>query len=76
MCGVVGVVRFDGKSVDPAIVAAMTDQLVHRGPDDRGDLGQWSGLASVTADFRSSMWLALRSRWLPHDEPTPRCVQR
>ena len=36
MCGVVGVVRFDGKPVDPGIVAAMTDQLVHRGPDDHG----------------------------------------
>ena len=36
MCGVVGIVRFDGKPVDAAMLGAMTDQLVHRGPDDRG----------------------------------------
>ncbi|MEO6413579.1 MAG: asparagine synthetase B, partial [Pedococcus sp.] len=38
MCGIAGVLRFDGQPVDPALVAAMADQLEHRGPDDRG---QW-----------------------------------
>ena len=36
MCGVVGIVHFDRRPVDSAIVVAMTDQLVHRGPDDQG----------------------------------------
>lgn len=36
MCGVAGIVRFDGKPVEAAILTAMTDQIVHRGPDDQG----------------------------------------
>ena len=36
MCGIVGIVRFDGRPVDPATISAMTEQIVHRGPDDRG----------------------------------------
>ena len=36
MCGIAGIVRFDGRSVDGAIVASMTEQIAHRGPDDQG----------------------------------------
>lgn len=36
MCGIVGIVRFDGRPVDPQAIAAMGRQLVHRGPDDDG----------------------------------------
>ena len=36
MCGVVGIVRFDGRPVESRTLAAMTDRLVHRGPDDQG----------------------------------------
>ena len=36
MCGIAGIVRFDGKPVEAAILTAMTDQIVHRGPDDQG----------------------------------------
>src|SRR5688500_4583930 len=36
MCGIAGIVRFDGTPADPARVRAMTDALVHRGPDDDG----------------------------------------
>ena len=36
MCGIVGMRRFDGREVDPALLRRMTDQLVHRGPDDDG----------------------------------------
>jgi asparagine synthase (glutamine-hydrolysing) len=36
MCGITGVIRFDGAPVDVAILDAMVDRLVHRGPDDRG----------------------------------------
>jgi asparagine synthase (glutamine-hydrolysing) len=36
MCGIGGVVRFDGRSPEPAGVRAMVDALRHRGPDDQG----------------------------------------
>lgn len=36
MCGIVGIARFDGRRVDPTIIASMSEQLVHRGPDDHG----------------------------------------
>ena len=36
MCGIGGVVRFDGRSPEPAGVRAMVEALRHRGPDDQG----------------------------------------
>ncbi|HEY0782247.1 MAG TPA: asparagine synthase (glutamine-hydrolyzing) [Thermoanaerobaculia bacterium] len=36
MCGIAGILRFDGGEVAPAELQAMTDALVHRGPDDEG----------------------------------------
>lgn len=39
MCGICGVVRIGGgpgPTVAPAVLDAMTDSMVHRGPDDRG----------------------------------------
>ncbi|MGH3487552.1 MAG: asparagine synthase (glutamine-hydrolyzing) [Actinopolymorphaceae bacterium] len=33
MCGVVGILRFDGAPVDPSTLGAMTATLHHRGPD-------------------------------------------
>lgn len=36
MCGIVGELRFQGKSVNTAIIEKMRDRLVHRGPDDKG----------------------------------------
>lgn len=36
MCGIAGQIRFDGRAPDPLQLSAMTDQLVHRGPDDEG----------------------------------------
>lgn len=37
MCGIAGVQQRDGgKRPDPAVLRAMTDALVHRGPDDEG----------------------------------------
>jgi asparagine synthase (glutamine-hydrolysing) len=38
MCGIVGILRFDGRSVAPEEIAAMTDSIAHRGPDDQGAL--------------------------------------
>ena len=36
MCGIAGVIRFDGAPVEPTLLAAMAAQLVHRGPDGSG----------------------------------------
>ncbi len=36
MCGIVGIRRFDGQTVDVQLLRHMADQLVHRGPDDSG----------------------------------------
>ncbi|OAA25088.1 asparagine synthase (glutamine-hydrolysing) [Frankia sp. EI5c] len=36
MCGIAGVLRFDGEPVDPALLSTMTGLLTHRGPDAEG----------------------------------------
>ena len=36
MCGIVAAYRRNGRPVDPEVVVAMRDALVHRGPDDEG----------------------------------------
>src|SRR6476660_565797 len=36
MCGIVGLVRNDGKAVDEALLAHMNDAIRHRGPDEDG----------------------------------------
>ncbi len=36
MCGLAGIVRFDGGSVSSQQVQTMIDTIVHRGPDDEG----------------------------------------
>ncbi len=36
MCGIVGVMRFDGRPVSEALLRTMADQLRHRGPDAEG----------------------------------------
>src|SRR4051812_44446187 len=38
MCGICGLVALQGTAVDPSGLDAMTDSLVHRGPDARGTL--------------------------------------
>src|SRR5436190_6662908 len=38
MCGIVGIVRFNGQPVRPEEIAAMSRSIVHRGPDDDGQL--------------------------------------
>jgi asparagine synthase (glutamine-hydrolysing) len=39
MCGIAGLVRLDGKTVAPELLAAMNASMAHRGPDDEGS---WS----------------------------------
>ena len=36
MCGIAGMLRFDGRPVESAVLDRMTDVLSHRGPDARG----------------------------------------
>ena len=36
MCGIVGIVRNDGKAVDEAVLSRMCTAIRHRGPDDDG----------------------------------------
>lgn len=36
MCGIAGIVRFDGAAVDQAALRRMADALAHRGPDGEG----------------------------------------
>lgn len=36
MCGIVGIVRFDGSPADGTRIDAMRDSIRHRGPDDQG----------------------------------------
>lgn len=36
MCGITGILRFDGAPVDRAVLQSMTDALAHRGPDGQG----------------------------------------
>src|SRR4051812_30315692 len=38
MCGITGFVNLDGAPADASVLAAMTDMIGHRGPDDRGTL--------------------------------------
>ena len=38
MCGFAGFVNLDGAPADASVLAAMTDLIRHRGPDDRGTL--------------------------------------
>jgi len=36
MCGICGIINFDGSPVDPSVLITMRDVLTHRGPDDCG----------------------------------------
>lgn len=38
MCGIAGLINFDGKPVSPVVLKKMTDAIAHRGPDGQG---QW-----------------------------------
>src|SRR3954471_853316 len=42
MCGICGIVSLAGETADPAVVAAMNETLVHRGPDSAGTFAEAS----------------------------------
>ncbi|MEO8681153.1 MAG: asparagine synthase (glutamine-hydrolyzing) [Vicinamibacterales bacterium] len=46
MCGIAGIVDFDGRDVPEALVRSMCDAICHRGPDDEG-IGSWPKVAST-----------------------------
>jgi len=48
MCGICGIINFDGSPVDPNILVKMRDKLAHRGPDDKGGV-------LVSRDFSRGM---------------------
>src|SRR5919204_6966800 len=47
MCGVCGIVSLAGEGVDPAVVEAMNDTLVHRGPDSAGSFADPSAVLAA-----------------------------
>ena len=42
MCGICGLLSLDGAPVDPGVVRAMNETLVHRGPDSAGEFAEES----------------------------------
>lgn len=36
MCGIAGILHFDGRPIDLELIVRMTRTLVHRGPDEEG----------------------------------------
>src|SRR5436309_5152729 len=57
MCGIAGILRFDGQAADQRLLAAMSDCLRHRGPDDAG----WFAGGPVGLAFRRLAILDLTS---------------
>jgi asparagine synthase (glutamine-hydrolysing) len=49
MCGIAGIVDFDRKPVEPGLLLAMNQAIMHRGPDDEG----YVIINPVTAQYRS-----------------------
>jgi len=64
MCGIAGILRFDGSSPDPALLPRMTDAIAHRGPDGSGHwqegpiaLGHRRlAIIDLSADANQPMW--------------------
>src|SRR3989338_1790913 len=52
MCGICGLLYFDGKPADRGALGAMTRALVHRGPDDEGFYFGASGKPAAGLGFR------------------------
>lgn len=36
MCGIAGIVNWNGEPISPVVLQRMTDAIIHRGPDDEG----------------------------------------
>ena len=46
MCGIAGIVNFDGRNILPENIKRMTSSMQHRGPDDEGHVLFSSKLAA------------------------------
>ena len=54
MCGIAGIINFNGKIIDPYILKSMTRVISHRGPDDEGHvLLRARGKGQGTVEFRN-----------------------
>jgi asparagine synthase (glutamine-hydrolysing) len=64
MCGIAGFVNLDGAPAGTAVLAAMTEMIHHRGPDDRGTLclSLRGGIADTGLGFQRLKILDLSSR--------------
>ena len=64
MCGIAGFVNLDGGPADAVVLAAMTDMLRHRGPDDRGTvcLSLRGGIPDTALGFQRLKILDLSDR--------------
>jgi asparagine synthase (glutamine-hydrolysing) len=64
MCGIAGFVNLDGAPADAGVLAAMTDMVRHRGPDDRGTLclPLRGGVSDVALGFQRLKVLDLSDR--------------
>ena len=64
MCGIAGFVNLDGAPADAGVLAAMTDMVRHRGPDDRGTLclSLRGGIADTALGFHRLKILDLSAR--------------
>src|SRR5204862_5028308 len=65
MCGIAGFINLDGAPADTRVLAAMTDLVRHRGPDDRGALclSLRGGAADTALGFHRLNILDLSERW-------------
>jgi asparagine synthase (glutamine-hydrolysing) len=64
MCGIAGFVNIDGAPADAGVLAAMTNMVRHRGPDDRGTLrlSLRGGIADTALGFHRLNILDLSAR--------------
>jgi asparagine synthase (glutamine-hydrolysing) len=64
MCGIAGFVNLDGAPASAGVLAAMTDLVRHRGPDDRGTLclSLRGGAADIALGFQRLSILDLSAR--------------
>lgn len=74
MCGLSGIFRWDSKPADKNVLKRMTDQLVHRGPDDEGFyFSSGSGKAQVGLGFRRLSIIDLSGGHQPMASPDKTC---
>ena len=64
MCGIAGFVNMDGAPADAGVLAAMTDMIRHRGPDDHGTLclSLRGGISDTALGFQRLKILDLSDR--------------